>query len=151
MCMRGVFLSMCWARTRSLISVDTWIFEYETLADFTLLSCRILRVCALPSCFPFNYQSAALPQAPHSVFCDMSRLNLVKSAIFQKWFFWCFFIRNVLARVDLIIKAVLEFLSDLLIASLRPVGFCLRPKWAKMKEKIKECGIIQKLFVTIVD
>ena len=66
-------------------------------------------------------------------------------------FFGVFFIRNNLSRVDLIIKAVLEFLSDLLIASLRPVGFCLRPKWAKMKEKIKECGIIQKLFVTIVD
>ena len=43
----------------------------------------------------------------------ITRLNLVKSAIFQKWFFWCFFIRNDLSRVDLIIKVVLEFLSDL--------------------------------------
>ena len=41
------------------------------------------------------------------------RLNLVKSAKFQKYFFWCFFIRNILSRVDLIIKVVLEFLSDL--------------------------------------
>ena len=42
----------------------------------------------------------------------MYRLNLVKRAKFQKWFFWCFFIRNNLSRVDLIIKVVLEFLSD---------------------------------------
>ena len=41
------------------------------------------------------------------------RLNLVKRAKFQKCFFWCFFIRNNLSRVDLIIKVVLEFLSDL--------------------------------------
>ena len=40
------------------------------------------------------------------------RLNLVKRVKFQKWFFWCFFIRNNLSRVDLIIKVVLEFLSD---------------------------------------
>ena len=44
---------------------------------------------------------------------DMDRLNLVKSAIFQNWFFGFFFIRNDLSRVDLIIKVVLEFLSDL--------------------------------------
>ena len=42
----------------------------------------------------------------------MTRLNLVKRAKFQKCFFWCFFIRNNLSRVDLIIKVVLEFLSD---------------------------------------
>ena len=43
----------------------------------------------------------------------IARLNLVKSAIYQKWFFWCFFIRNDLSRVDLIIKVVFKFLSDL--------------------------------------
>ena len=42
----------------------------------------------------------------------ITRLNLVKKAKFQKWFFWYFFIRNNLSRVDLIIKVVLEFLSD---------------------------------------
>ena len=42
----------------------------------------------------------------------MTRLNLVKRAKFQKWFFGCFFIRNNLSRVDLIIKVVLEFSSD---------------------------------------
>ena len=30
-----------------------------------------------------------------------------------KMIFWCFFIRNDLSRVDLIIKVVLEFLSNL--------------------------------------
>ena len=40
-------------------------------------------------------------------------MNLVKSAIYQKLIFWCFFIRNDLTRVDLIIKVVLKFLSDL--------------------------------------
>ena len=44
---------------------------------------------------------------------DMARLNLVKSAIFQKWIFWWFFTRNDYSRVDLIIKVVLEFSSDL--------------------------------------
>ena len=39
-------------------------------------------------------------------------MNLVKRAKFQKWLFWFFFIRNNLSRVDLIIKVVLEFLSD---------------------------------------
>ena len=43
----------------------------------------------------------------------MTRLNLVKHEIFQKWFFWCFFIWNDLSRVDLIIKVLLEFLSNL--------------------------------------
>ena len=42
----------------------------------------------------------------------ITRLNLVKKAKFQKCFFWCFLIRNNLSRVDLIIKVVLEFLSD---------------------------------------
>ena len=40
---------------------------------------------------------------------DMIRLNLVKSAKFQKYFFWCFFNRNDLSRVDLIIKVVFNF------------------------------------------
>ena len=43
----------------------------------------------------------------------MIRLNLVKTDIFQNAFFWCFFIRNDLSRVDLIIKVILEFLSNL--------------------------------------
>ena len=43
----------------------------------------------------------------------MNRLNLVKTDIFQNAFFWCFFIRNDLSRVDLIIKVILEFLSNL--------------------------------------
>ena len=43
----------------------------------------------------------------------ITRLNLVKSAIFQIWFFWWFFTRNDLSRVDLIIKVVLEFWTDL--------------------------------------
>ena len=48
----------------------------------------------------------------HILFSHMTRLNLVKRAKFQKWFFWCFFNRKTLSRVDLIIKVVLEFLSD---------------------------------------
>ena len=43
----------------------------------------------------------------------MVRLYSVKTTIFQNAFFWCFFIRNDLSRVDLIIKVVLEFLSNL--------------------------------------
>ena len=43
----------------------------------------------------------------------MIRLYSVKTDIFQNAFFWCFFIRNNLSRVNLIIKVVLEFLSDL--------------------------------------
>ena len=43
----------------------------------------------------------------------MVRLYSVKSDIFQNAFFWYFFIRNDLSRVDLIIKMVLEFLSNL--------------------------------------
>ena len=48
-----------------------------------------------------------------AIVCVIIRLNLVKSAISQKRFFWCFFIRNYLSMVDLILKVVLEFLSDL--------------------------------------
>ena len=43
----------------------------------------------------------------------MPRLYSVKTNIFQNAFFWYFFIRNDLSRVDLIIKMVLEFLSNL--------------------------------------
>ena len=41
------------------------------------------------------------------------RLYSVKTDIFKNAFFWNFFIRNDLSRVDLIIKMVLEFLSNL--------------------------------------
>ena len=41
------------------------------------------------------------------------RLYSVKTNIFQNAFFWYFFIKNDLSRVDLIIKMVLEFLSNL--------------------------------------
>ena len=41
------------------------------------------------------------------------RLYSVKTDIFKNAFFWYFFIRNDLSRVDLIIKMVLEFLSNL--------------------------------------
>ena len=50
--------------------------------------------------------------SPQFHILPITRLNLVKRAKFQKCFFWCFFIRNNLSRVDLIIKVVLEFLSD---------------------------------------
>ena len=63
------------------------------------------------------------PQPEHETTCKQClvmfrsnyyhRLNLVKSAMSQKWFFWCFFIRNDLSKVGLIIKVVLNFLSDL--------------------------------------
>ena len=43
----------------------------------------------------------------------MCRLYSVKTDIFKNAFFWNFFIRNDLSRVDLIIKMVLEFLSNL--------------------------------------
>ena len=43
----------------------------------------------------------------------MYRLYSVKTDIFKNAFFWNFFIRNDLSRVDLIIKVVLEFLSNL--------------------------------------
>ena len=43
----------------------------------------------------------------------MSRLYSVKTDIFQNAFFGALFIRNNLSRVDLIIKMVLEFLSNL--------------------------------------
>ena len=43
----------------------------------------------------------------------MSRLYSVKTDNFKNAFFWNFFIRNYLSRVDLIIKMVLEFLSNL--------------------------------------
>ena len=43
----------------------------------------------------------------------MVRLYFVKTDIFKNAFFWNFFIRNDLSRVDLIIKMVLEFLSNL--------------------------------------
>ena len=43
----------------------------------------------------------------------MIRLYSVKTDIFQNAFFWYFYIRNDLSRVDLIIKVVLEFLSNL--------------------------------------
>ena len=47
--------------------------------------------------------------------CDstISRLYSVKPTMFQNAFFWYFFIKNDLSRVDLIIKMVLEFLSNL--------------------------------------
>ena len=45
--------------------------------------------------------------------CYIIRLYSVKTDIFQNAFFWYFFIRNDLSRVDLIIKMVLEFLSNL--------------------------------------
>ena len=41
------------------------------------------------------------------------RLYSVKTDIFKNAFFWYFFIRKDLSRVDLIIKMVLEFLSNL--------------------------------------
>ena len=41
------------------------------------------------------------------------RLYSVKTDIFKNAFFWYFFIRNDLSRIDLIIKMVLEFLSNL--------------------------------------
>ena len=43
----------------------------------------------------------------------ITRLYSVKTDIFKNAFFWYFFIRNDLSRVDLIIKMVLEFLSNL--------------------------------------
>ena len=43
----------------------------------------------------------------------MNRLYSVKTDILKNAFFWYFFIRNELSRVDLIIKIVLEFLSNL--------------------------------------
>ena len=43
----------------------------------------------------------------------ISRLYSMKTDIFQNAFFLCFFIRNDLSRVDLIIKVVFKFLSDL--------------------------------------
>ena len=49
----------------------------------------------------------------HPLVSLMSRLYSVKTNIFQNAFFWDFFIRNDLSRVDLIIKMVLEFLSNL--------------------------------------
>ena len=44
---------------------------------------------------------------------SINRLYSVKTDIFKNAFFWYFFIRNDLSRVDLIIKMVLEFLSNL--------------------------------------
>ena len=58
----------------------------------------------------------------------IGRLYFVKIDIFKNAFFCVFFIRNNLSMVDLIIKVVLEFLSNLYITSWSPVGFCLRPK-----------------------
>ena len=43
----------------------------------------------------------------------ITRLYTVKTDIFQNAFFGVFFIINELPRVDLIIKVVLEFLSNL--------------------------------------
>ena len=60
-----------------------------------------------PSGRGFQYKHTASTQ-----YSEMFRLNLVKSAIFQIWFFWCYSIRNDVSRVDLIIKVVIEFLSD---------------------------------------
>ena len=52
----------------------------------------------------------------------------------------------------MIIKVVLEFLSDPYLNSfLEASRVLLKAKTRKLKEKIKECGIIQKLYVTIVD
>ena len=45
--------------------------------------------------------------------CTIPRLYSVKTDIFQNAVFWFFFIRNDISRVDLIIKVVFEFLSDL--------------------------------------
>ena len=59
-----------------------------------------------------SLQSIKIDVLPLCTLSIIIRLNLVKRAKFQKWFFRCFSIRNNLSRVDLIIKVVIEFLSD---------------------------------------
>ena len=70
-----------------------------------------------------NYESLARCLQSSLVWADglrqqytlypIDRLYSVKTNIFQNAFFWYFFIKNDLSRVDLIIKMVLEFLSNL--------------------------------------
>ena len=75
-------------------------------------------------CGQCGYWSYRFCKCVRRTFCDlkpkpkpetggMNRLYSVKTDIFKNAFFWYFFIRNYLSRVDLIIKMVLEFFSNL--------------------------------------
>ena len=75
---------------------------------FQVVDCFHQQTYVLVTHLSVNLDSETLVSALRTI----GRLNLVKKAKFQKWFFWYFFIRNNLSRVDLIIKVVLEFLSD---------------------------------------
>ena len=96
--------------------------DLSEVAEFTIclrvmshqFSDRYQGLVWIPSNNPFPLWLGTIP-APCNYMTSktMLRLNLVKSAKFQKWFFWWLFIRNDFSRVDLIIKVVLKFLSDL--------------------------------------
>ena len=81
----------------------------QTLA-ITLMVC-VRRTGAWYQSIPALRVRAELRSNGMSIY--IYRLYSVKTNIFQNAFFWYFFIKNDLSRVDLIIKMVLEFLSNL--------------------------------------